>query len=305
MLIDLGMRGALRRAHLGEAAIFFAEALPVEETMAKVLHAAGTSCERDGRSPALVQRVAEAKFEVLDGRQLAVGLRQEIASACRRSALVRLSAPRDLPKPVRRPDRATSSHRSSHLRMTDAILARTDQWSANRRQSPDQDGARRNSCAILRAKYGPLSTQRAFAEWTSTVPPMSAPPSAISLELVEIRVERTDELLLAADLDDLASPAQRVRGSPTTRPDPFLHRRDRHGLLPDEELRKRRQPSGQAQVCAHRRAWPGDLVLPSRGQDAEDNLDPFGPLQSERHDSDEANASPPAGEPIERSTVNE
>ena len=158
-----------------------------------------------------MQRAAEAAFEVLDGRQLAVeDLRQEIA---KRMPEIRAChaclAPADLPEPL---FRATGPRRvvciADTRRMTDAILARTDQWLGEPPPSPDQDGARAELLRRYLRCYGP-STQRAFAEWTlRSAADVRTTFEAIMSELVEIRVERTDELLLAADLDDLASPAQ-------------------------------------------------------------------------------------------------
>jgi Winged helix DNA-binding domain len=315
LLTIWAMRGAPYVVPTGEAAIFTAGALPVgEDSWRRFFGGWATSLsERDASLSALVQRAAEATFEVLDGRELAVeDLRQEIAK--RMPEIRGLQRPSgahaDLPEPLFRAIGQQGVVCIADTRtMTDAILARTDQWLGEPPPPPDQDGA---SAELLRRYlrcYGP-STQRAFAEWTlRSAADVRTTFEAIMSELVEIRVERTVELLLAADIDDLASPAEPTGVRLLPAHDPFLQQRDRYRLLPDSELRKRLwRPVGSPGLVLIDGQAKAIWSSHREGKTLRIIVDPFGPLRkSERHAiSDEADSiAPLRGADQSALTVNE
>lgn len=302
LLTIWAMRGAPYVVPTDEAAIFTTGALPVGEDSWRTIYGgwATSLSERDVSLSALARQAAETAFEVLDGRELPVeNLRQEIA---RRMPQIRgLARPSgahaDLPEPL---FRATGQLGGVCIadtrRMTDAIVARTDQWLGEPPAPLDQDGARAELLRRYLRCYGP-STHRAFAEWTlRSVADVRTAFEAIESELVEIRVQRTAEYLLAADVDGLGSPAEPTGARLLPARDPFLQQRDRQRLLPDREL--------------HRRLWrpvgsPGLVLVDGqakatwsshrKGRTLNVIVEPFGPLRaSERRAiSDEADSIAP------------
>jgi hypothetical protein len=124
-------------------------------------------------------------------------------------------------------------------RMTDAVVARTDQWLGEPLASLDRDTARAELLRRYLRSYGPSKPQ-AFAEWTlRSVAEARAVFEAIESELVQVKVDRSAEWLLAADVDALTSPAEPTGVRLLPAQDPYLQQRDRERLLPDREHRKR------------------------------------------------------------------
>ena len=230
LLTIWAMRGAPTSCPLGEAAIFTAGALPVGED-----HGEGSSCwltsrERDGRSPHWCsgQPKRRSRSSTAASWPLKTCGRRS-PSACRRSALVTpVWRPRGSPRTPVPGDRTATSRLHRRHPQDDRRDLGAHRPMARRTAAVARPGRRPpNSCGDTSACYGP-STQRAFAEWTlRSAADVRTTFEAIMSELVEIRVERTDELLLAADLDDLASPAQPTGVRLLPAQDPFLQQRDR------------------------------------------------------------------------------
>jgi len=245
LLTIWAMRGAPYVVPTREAAIFTAGALPGREDSWRTSFGgwATSLSGRDASLSALAQQAAKAARQVLDGRQLPVeDLRQEIAE--RMPEIRGLARPdgahADLPEPLFRAVGQLGVVCIADTRkMTDAIVARTDQWLREPLPSLDQDTARAELLRRYLRCYGP-STPQAFAAWTlRSVADARAAFEAIESELVRVRAGRSAEWLLAADVDALTSPVEPtgVRLLPTQ--DPYLQQRDRERLLPDREQRRR------------------------------------------------------------------
>jgi hypothetical protein len=245
LLTIWAMRGAPYVVPAREAAIFTAGALPVGDDSWRTFFGGWASALGGGNVSlsALAQQAAKAAHEVLDGRRLPVDdLRQEIAK--RMPQIRGLARPAgahaDLPEPL---FRATGQLGvvciADTRKMTDAIVARTDQWLGEPLASLDQDSARAELLRRYLRCYGP-STPRAFAEWTvRSGADARAAFAAIESELVQVRVERSAEWLLEADLDALTSPVEPAGARLLPTQDPYLQQRDRDRLLPDREQRRR------------------------------------------------------------------
>jgi Winged helix DNA-binding domain len=246
LLTIWAMRGAPYVVPAREAAIFTAGALPQREDAWRTFFG-GWATSLGGRTAslsALVRQAAEAAREVLDGRQLPVDdLRHAIAEHMPEiRGLARPSgAHADLPEPLFRATGLLGVVCIVDARqMTDAIVARTDQWLGEPVASLDEDAARAELLRRYLRCYGP-STPQAFAEWTSRsgADARAAAFEAIESELVKVRVERSAEWLLAADVDALTSPVEPAGVRLLPAQDPFLQQRDRERLLPDREQRRR------------------------------------------------------------------
>jgi hypothetical protein len=245
LLTTWAMRGAPYLVPTQEAAAFTAGALPAGEDSWRTFFGgwATSLSERTVSLSTLVRQAAEAAREVLDGRQLPVeDLRQEIT---RRMPGIRgLARPSgahaDLPEPLFRTTGQLGVVCIADTRqMTDALLARTDQWLGGPLATADEDVARPELLRRYLRCYGP-STHRAFAEWTlRSVADVRGVFEAIETELVQVNAARPAEWLLAADVDALASPAQPTGTRLLPTQDPYLQQRDRDRLLPDRELRRR------------------------------------------------------------------
>ena len=245
LLTIWAMRGAPYVVPTREAAIFTTGALPRGEDSWRTFFGgwADALTERNLSLTALVEKAAEAARQVLDGRQLPVEeLRQEIAA--RMPELRGLTPPSgahaDLPEPLFRATGLMGVVCITDTRqMTDALLARTDQWLGEQPEAMDRDTARAELLRRHLACYGP-STPQAFAEWTlRSVADVRAVFEAIESELVQVRAERTAAWLRAADVDAVTSPVKPTGARLLPTQDPYLHQRDRDTLLPDRELRRR------------------------------------------------------------------
>jgi hypothetical protein len=245
LLTIWAMRGAPYIVPTTEAAVFTAGALPEREDSWRTFFG-GWATSLSGRNaslPALARQAAEAARQVLDGRQLPVeDLRQEIAKRMPEiRGLARPSgAHADLPEPL---FRATGQLGVVCIvdtrRMTDAVVARTDQWLGEPLASLDRDTARAELLRRYLRCYGPSKPQ-AFAEWTlRSIAEARGVFEAIESELVQVKVHRSAEWLLAADVDALTSPAEPTGVRMLPAQDPYLQQRDRERLLPDREHRKR------------------------------------------------------------------
>ncbi len=302
LLTTWAMRGAPYVVPSAEAAIFTTGALPAGEDSWRRFFGgwASSLSERGVSLSALAQRAAEVAFGVLDGRQLPVeDLRLAIAERMPEiRGLARPSgAHADLPEPLfRATGQLAVACIADARRMTDAIVARSDQWLGEPPARLDQGAARAELLRRYLRRYGP-STRRAFAEWTlRSGADVRTAFEAIESELVEIRVQRRAELLLAADANALASPAEPTGARLLPARDPFLQQRDRHTLLPDREL--------------HRRLWrpvgsPGLVLIDGqakatwssrrKGRTLSVSVEPFAPLRRSERDAiaDEADGIAP------------
>lgn len=245
LLASWAMRGAPYLVPAGEAAVFTAGALPEGEDSWRTFFG-GWATSLRGRSASLselARRAADAARQVLDGRQSPVeDLRQEVA---RRVPDIRgLARPSgahaDLPEPLFRATGLLGAVCIADTRrMTDAILARTDQWLGEPLASLDPDAARAELLRRYLRCYGP-STPKAFAAWTlRSAADARTVFAAIEPELVQVRVDRSAEWLLAADVDTLDSPAEPTGVRLLPNQDPYLQQRDRERLLPDRDQRRR------------------------------------------------------------------
>jgi hypothetical protein len=245
LLTIWAMRGAPYVVPTRDAAIYTAGARPEGEDSWRTFFG-GWAASLGGRNASLstlVQQAAKAARQALDGRRLPVeDLRQEIAK--RMPEIRGLARPAgahaDLPEPLFRAMGQLGVVCIADTRkMTDAIVARTDQWLGEPPPSLDHDTARAELLRRYLRCYGP-STPRAFAEWTlRSVADARAAFRAIESELVPVRVERSAERLLAADVDALTSPAEPTGARLLPTQDPYLQQRDRERLLPDREQRRR------------------------------------------------------------------
>jgi hypothetical protein len=235
------MRGAPYIVPTDEIAIFTTGSLPTgEESLstyfggwAKTLGDVGSSLED------LVTRVAEVADQVLDGRTLVVDeLRHAIAGHMPeiRGLKPPSGAHAELPEPLfRLLGQMGVACIVEPRRMTDAIIARTDQWLGRKPKSIGADQARAELSRRFLRCYGPASA-KAFAEWTTrSVSDARSAFSDIETELVD---DDSGERLLAEDLRALK--ARRKPSGVRLMPahDPFLQQRDRERLLPDQKKRK-------------------------------------------------------------------
>jgi hypothetical protein len=247
LLVFWAMRGAPYVVPTGEADVFATGALPDGDASWRTFFGGWARSLRDAAAslPRLVDEAAGVAAAVLDGRQLPVDdLRRGVAA--RMPAIQGLEPPggahADLPEPL---FRALGLRRvavvADSRRMTDALVARTDQWLGEPRPAADADPARSRGELLRRFLrcYGP-TTPRAFAEWTSRSPgDARAIFEALDGELARVDVDGSAGWLLADDLDVLAGapPPTGTRLLPPQ--DPFLQQRDRDRLLPDEAQRRR------------------------------------------------------------------
>jgi hypothetical protein len=239
------MRGAPYIVPVGDAAVFTTGALPMGEASLKTFFGGWAApLTATGLSLAgLVTRAADTAREVLDGRQLPVNvLRDEIADRMPQIRGLRRpsGAHADLPEPLFRAAGQTGAVCiTDSRRMTDALLARTDQWLGQPPAELDPADARAELLRRFLRCYGP-STPRAFAEWTTRhVSDADRVFASIRSELVEVSADGSAAWMLAADVETLAmdSEAAGVRLLPPQ--DPYLQQRDRERVLADPAHRRR------------------------------------------------------------------
>ena len=247
LLLFWAMRGAPYLVPSDDAPVFATGSLPADETSWRSFFGGwATSLSEAGATlPQLVDQAAEVAAAVLDGHQLPVDeVRQAMAE--RMPAIQGLQRPAgahaDLPEPLYR---ALGPRRVACIvdsrRMTDATIARTDQWLGEplAGSAPDPEGARDELLRRFLRCYGP-STPQGFAQWTARSPAdVRTVFDAIGGDLAQVRVEGSTEWLLASDLDALASPPRPTGVRLLPPQDPFLQQRDRERLLPDKEQRRR------------------------------------------------------------------
>jgi len=244
-LMIWAMRGAPYIVPTREAAIFTTGAQPVgEDSLRTFFGGWATSLSEAGLSLSeLVAQAAETAANVLAGRQLPVDdLRNEIAE--RMPQIRGLSRPSgahaDLPEPLFRAlgQRGAVCIADSR-RMTDAVLARTDEWLGEPLASLDSEPARAELLRRYLRCYGP-STPQAFAEWTlRSLADVRSVFRTIEAELVQVSADESPAWLLAADTNALTAPVEPTGARLLPAHDPYLQQRDRERLLPDRELRRK------------------------------------------------------------------
>ncbi|HSJ85043.1 MAG TPA: winged helix DNA-binding domain-containing protein [Acidimicrobiia bacterium] len=235
------MRGAPYIVPTDEIAIFTTGSLPTgEESLrtyfggwAKALRDIGSSLED------LVARAAEVAAQVLDGRTLVVDeFRHAIAGHMPeiRGLKPPSGAHARLPEPLfRLLGQMGLACIVDARRMTDAIIARTDQWLGSTSTSIGEDQARAELLRRFLRCYGP-ATAKAFAEWTTrSVSDAQSVFSDIETDLVD---DDSGERLLAEDLRALKARRKPSGVRLVPAHDPFLQQRDRERLLPDQKKRK-------------------------------------------------------------------
>lgn len=237
----------------------------------------------------LVEQTAEVARVVLDGRQLEVdALRQEIA---RRMKEIRdldrpSGAHADLPEPLfRAMGQLGIACIADTRRMTDALLARTDQWLGKAPAPVDQDIVQAELLRRYLRCYGPASHQ-SFAEWTlRSLPDVRAIFELIEPELVQVNAKRRPtEWLLASDVEAATSPPEPTGVRLIPAQDPFLQQRDRDRLLPDRDLRRRLwRPVGAPGLVLVDGQPKGVWTSQRRGKSIQFTVDPFDRITAAEH----------------------
>jgi hypothetical protein len=282
LLTIWGPRGAPYLVPAGEVAVFTTGALPAGEDSWRTFFGgwAASLGERKVPLEGLVREAAEAAREVLDGRQLPVeDFRQELA---RRMPEIRgLSRPSgahaDLPEPLFRATGLLGVVCIADVRrMTDALLARTDQWLGAPPATDDEAAARPELLRRYLRCYGPAGPQ-AFAEWTARhVADVRDVFASIEAELVPVGTTRPAEWLLADDAAAPASPDEPVGARLLPAQDPFLQQRDRDRLLPDREQRRRLwRPAGAPGLVLVDGRPAGVWTSRRRGEELQVTVEPF------------------------------
>jgi hypothetical protein len=235
------MRGAPYIVPTDEMAVFTTGSLPTGEASlrtyfggwAKSLSDVGSSRE------ALVARAAEVATDVLDGQSLQVDeFRHAIAEHMPeiRGLKAPSGAHADLPEPLfRLLGQMGVACIAEARRMTDAVIARADQWLGPERVAVGDDQARLDLLRRFLRCYGP-ATPQAFAEWTArSIAEVRDLFAKMEAELVAID---SGEWLLADDVRALQARRKPsgVRLLPAR--DPYLQQRDRERLLPEQKERK-------------------------------------------------------------------
>ena len=291
LLTTWAMRGAPYVVPAGEAAIFTAGAVPVGEDSWSTFFGgwAGTWRERHPELSlgALVEKAAAAALDVLDGWQLPVEeFRQEMAT--RMPELRGLTPPTgahaDLPEPL---FRATGLVGvvciADTRRMTDAVLARTDQWLGRPRpaEPADGDAARAELLRRFLRTYGP-STPQAFAEWTGrSVTDVHTIFDAIESDLIQVRADRSAAWLCATNVDAVTTPVKATGVRLLPNQDPFLQQRDRETLLADRDLRRRVwRPVGAPGLVLVAGNPAGTWTARTVGRTLKVEVEPFGRLST-------------------------
>ena len=235
------MRGAPYIVPTDEIATFTTGSLPTGEGSLRTYFGGWASALRDVGSSLedLVTRAAEVAAQVLDGRSLVVDeLRHAIAGHMPeiRGLKPPPGAHAELPEPLfRLLGQMGVACIVETRRMTDAIIARTDQWLGRRPKSVGADQARAELLRMFLRCYGP-ATANAFAGWTTrSVSDAQSVFSDIESELVD---DDSGERLLAEDLRSLKARRKPSGVRLVPAHDPFLQQRDRERLLPDQEKRK-------------------------------------------------------------------
>jgi hypothetical protein len=178
-------------------------------------------------------------------------------------------------------------------KITDAVIARTDQWLGRKSTTIGDDQARAELLRRFLRCYGP-ATAKAFAEWTTrSISDVESVFSDVETELVD---DDSGERLLAEDLRALK--AQRKPSGVRLLPahDPFLQQRDRHRLLPDQKQRRLLWRPVGAPGLVLVDGTPAGLWKASRqGEILTVTVQPFAPIsKSVRHMvADEAEAIAP------------
>jgi len=245
LLAAWAMRGAPYLVPTPDAGVFTTGAQPVGEESLRVFFGGWTASLAPVGVPLgeLVTRAAAAAYQVLDGRQLPVDdLRHGIADRLPEiRGLTRPSgAHADLPEPLfRAAGQSGGVCIADTRRMTDALVARTDQWLGRSPPEPDAAAVRAELLRRYLRCYGPSSPQ-AFAEWTLRgLADVREVVAALGPELVEVRADGSVGMLLGADLEALESPPEPSGARLLPAHDPYLQQRDRERLLPDREQRRR------------------------------------------------------------------
>jgi len=258
----------------------------------------------------LVEQAAKVAREVLDGEQLEVEkFRQEIAR--RMNELRDLDRPSgahaDLPEPLfRAMGQLAIACIADTRRMTDALVARTDQWLGKALAPVDQDIAQAELLRRYLRCYGPASHQ-SFAEWTLRgLPDVRAIFELIEPELVQVNAKRRPtEWLLSADVEAASSPPEPTGVRLIPAQDPFLQQRDRDRLVPDRDLRRRLwRPVGAPGLVLVDGQPKGVWTSQRRGRSIQFTVDPFERITAAERDAiaEEADTLAPLRE-AERTTL--
>jgi hypothetical protein len=286
------MRGAPYIVPVEDAAVFTTGAAPVGEASLKMFFGGwAASLSGTGLSLAkLVAQAADAAHEVLDGRQLPVDdLRHEIADRMPHiHGLTRPSgAHADLPEPLfRAVGQLGVVCIADSRRMTDALMARTDQWLGRPLAGLNAQDARAELLRRFLRCYGP-ATPQAFAEWTAWhVSDARDVFAAITSELVEVSADGSAAWMLSAYVDQLTVDAE-VEGVRLLPPqDPYLQQRDRERVLADQTQRRRLwRPVGSPGLVLVDGQAAGVWTSTLRGKSVKVAVEPFIPLASRVRDA--------------------
>ena len=295
LLAIWSLRGAPYLVPTQDAAVFTTGAMPTGEESWRTFFG-GWATSLDVPLASLVEHAAKVAREVLDGQQLEVeAFRQQLA---RRMEEIRdrdrpAGAHADLPEPLfRAMGQLGIACLADTRRMTDAVLARKDQWLGEPAGIVDQDIAQAELLRRYLRCYGPASHQ-SFAEWTlRSLSDVRAIFGLIEPELVQVNAKRRPvEWLLAADVEALASPPEPAGVRLIPAQDPFLQQRDRDRLLPDRDLRRRLwRPVGAPGLVLVDGEAEGVWTSQRRGKSIQFTVQPFDRITAAERDAIAAEA---------------
>jgi hypothetical protein len=234
------MRGAPYIVPTDEMGVFTTGSVPTGEESLRAYFGGWAESLSDGgsRLEGLVARAVEVATDVLDGRRLHVDeFRRAIAENMPEIRGLRApsGAHADLPEPLfRLLGQMGVACIAEARRMTDAVIARVDQWLGREPVVIGDDQVRLDLLRRFLRCYGP-ATPQAFAEWTTrSIAEARDIFARMEGDLVAIG---SDEWLLADDMRALRARRKPsgVRLLPAR--DPFLQQRDRERLLSEQKER--------------------------------------------------------------------
>lgn len=235
------MRGAPCIVPTDEVGVFTTGSLPSGEASLKTYFGGWARSLSDSGSSLedLVARAADIATDVLDGRTLEVDeFRNAVAGHIPeiRGLKAPSGAHTDLPEPLfRLIGQLGVVCIAEPRRMTDAVIARTDQWLGREPKAMGNDVARVELLRRFLRCHGPASPQ-AFAEWTTrSLADVRDIFSTIEAELVD---DGSRERLLTEDLKALQARRKPSGVRLVPAHDPYLQQRDRDRLLPDQTQRR-------------------------------------------------------------------